>query len=54
MKLRGRGRERAVLGGEVPAGEDVGGGEGGGCLDAVEEEDLVEGGDEEDTRPGGG
>jgi len=43
-------RDRAVLrGGEVAAGEDVGGGEGGGGLDAVEEEDLVEWGDEEDA-----
>ena len=34
---------------EVAAGEDVGGGEGGGGFDAVEEEDLVLRGDEEDA-----
>lgn len=39
--------EGAVLGGEVAAGEDVGGGEGGGCADAVEEENAVCGGYEE-------
>lgn len=35
----------AILGGEVSAREDVGGGEGGGCFDAVQEEDFVLGGD---------
>ena len=44
----GRG-EGTVLGGEVAAGEDVGGGERGGCADAVEEEDAVCGGYEEDA-----
>ena len=39
----------AVLRGEVSAGEDVRGGEGGGCLDAVEKEDFVLGGYEDDT-----
>lgn len=38
-----------VLRREIPAGEDVGGGKRGGCLDAVEEKDAVCGGDEEDT-----
>lgn len=33
--------ERAVAGVDVAAGEDVGGGEGGGVVDAAEEEDLV-------------
>lgn len=41
-----------VLGREVAAGEDVGGGEGGGCADAVEEEDAVCGGYEEDALGG--
>ena len=48
----GRWGEGTVLGGDVAAGEDVGGGEGGGCADAVEEEDAVCGGYEEDA--GGG
>lgn len=46
---RARGRDGAVLRGEVSTGEDVGGGERGRCLDAVEEEDLVFGGDQEDA-----
>ena len=33
----------------MPAGEDMRRGEGGRCYDTVEEEDLVAGGDEEDT-----
>ena len=41
--------EGTVLGGDVAAGEDVGGGEGGGCADAVEEEDAVCGGYEKDA-----
>ena len=49
---RGGWGEGTVLGGDVAAGEDVGGGEGGGCADAVEEEDAVCGGYEEDA--GGG
>ena len=36
-------REAIVEGGDVAAGEDVCGGEGCRCLDAVEEEDLVGG-----------
>ena len=44
----GRG-EGTVLGGEVTAWENVGGGERGGCADAVEEEDAVCGGYEEDA-----
>jgi hypothetical protein len=36
-----------VGGGYVATGEDVGGGEGGGCLHAVEEEDVIERGDED-------
>jgi len=35
--------------GQSAARENVGGGEGGGGLDAVEEQDLVLGGDEEDA-----
>lgn len=46
---RARGWDGTVLGGEVSTGEDVGGGERGRCLDAVEEEDLVFGGDQEDA-----
>jgi hypothetical protein len=46
---RARGWDGAVLRGEVSAWEDVGRGERGGCLDAVEEEDLVFGGDQEDA-----
>lgn len=38
-----------VCGGEGAAGEDVRGGEGGACADAVEEEDLVLGRYEEDA-----
>ena len=34
---------------ERTSGKDVGGGEGGACADAVEEEDLVCGGDKEDA-----
>ena len=41
-----------VEGGEVAAREDVGGGEGGGGLDAVGEEDLVGGRDEDDAGAG--
>lgn len=37
------------MGREVSAGENVGGGEGGGCFDAVEEQDFVLGGEEEDA-----
>lgn len=43
------GWEGTIVGVDVPAGEDVGGGEGGGLLDAPEEEDGVLGGDEEDA-----
>lgn len=43
------GGEGTVLGGDVAAGEDVGGGEGGGCAYAMEEEDAVCGGYEEDA-----
>ena len=46
---RAWGWDGAVLRGEVSAWEDVGGGERGRCLDAVEEEDLVFGGDQEDA-----
>ncbi len=41
-----------VLGGDVAAGEDMSGGEGGGRADAVEEEDAVCGGYEEDAGAG--
>ena len=41
-----------VLGGDVAAGEDMSGGEGGGCADAVEEEDAVCGGYKEDAGAG--
>ena len=41
---------RSIMGlGQSATGENVGGGEGGGGLDAVEEQDLVLGGDEEDA-----
>lgn len=46
---RARSWDGAVLRGKVSAWEDVGGGERGGCLDAVEEEDLIFGRDQEDT-----
>ncbi len=49
--VRGWG-EGTVLGGDVAAGEDVSGGEGGGCADAVEEEDAVCGGYEKDAGAG--
>lgn len=39
---------------EVSTWEDMGGGKGTGGLDAVEEEDLVERGDEKDTVGRGG
>ena len=45
----GRRNGPVVQGVEVAAGEDVGGGEGRGGLYAVEEEDLVCGGDEDDA-----
>ena len=45
----GAGRVAVVEGGDVAAGEDVGAGEGAGLLDALQEEDLVVGGDEEDA-----
>ena len=41
--------EGPVLGINVAAGEDVRGGERGGCLDSSEEEDLVGRGDEKDA-----
>lgn len=46
---RFRARTGPVLSGKVSAGEDVRGGEGGGGLDAVEEEDFVLGGYENYT-----
>lgn len=49
-----RGRERPVLRGEVSAGEDVRGGEGGAVLDAMEEEDPIRRGYEEDASAGTG
>lgn len=56
MAERGGGRRDGgfVEGVEASAGEDVGGGVGAGCFCAVEEEDLIVGGDEEDTERGGG
>lgn len=45
----GGGEGAVVGGGEGATGEDVRGGEGGACADAVEEEDLVCGGYEEDA-----
>jgi hypothetical protein len=42
-------RESVVEGGDVATGEDVGGGEGGRGFDSVEEENLVCGGDEDNT-----
>lgn len=41
--------QRPVVGIDVAAGENVRGGEGGGCLDSPEEEDLVRRGDEKDA-----
>lgn len=50
VALRGaRGRDGAVLRREVSAREDVGRGKRRGCLDAVEEKDLVFGRDQEDA-----
>lgn len=49
-----RGERGLVEGGEVAPREDMGGGEGGGRLDAVEEEDLVGWGQEDDARAGAG
>lgn len=50
VALRGaRGGDGAVLRAEVSAWENMGGGERGGCLDAVEEENLVLGRDQENA-----
>lgn len=46
---RARGWDGAVLRGEVTAWEDLGRGERGGRLDAMDEKDLVFGRDQEDT-----
>lgn len=46
---RARGWDGAILRGEISTWEDVCRGKGGGCLNAVEEEDLVFGRDQEDA-----
>lgn len=50
VALRGaRGRDGPILRGEISAGENVGRGKRRGCLDAVEEKDLVFGRDQKDA-----